>query len=162
MRRTDARAKLEADAPLSPLGREFLLYWHDKCPDSASDSGFPTRADIAPEEIPRLLPYVFMVDVLEVEDGELDFRFRLVGTAIVDIEGEHTGRNLSDMFSDRAAFRVLWRQYRDAAAGKIWVRYETLRWQGREHVNYEVILAPLQDETGRVTMLIGLAHAPET
>ncbi len=161
MRRTDARAKLEADAPLSPLGREFLLYWHDKCPDSASDSSFPTRADISPEEIPRLLPYVFMVDVLEVEEGELDFRFRLVGTAIVDIEGEHTGRKLSDMFSDRAAYRVLWRQYRDAAAGKIWVRYETLRWQGRDHVNYEVILAPLQDETGRVTMLIGLAHAPE-
>ena len=160
MRRTDARAWLEADAPLSPLGRDFLLYWHDKCPDSASGGGFPSRADISPDEILKLLPYIFMVDVLEDAESGLDFRFRLVGTAIVEIEGEHTGRSLSGMFPDRAAYGVLWRQYRDAAAGKVWVRYETLRWQGRDHVNYEVILAPLQDETGHVTMLIGLAHAP--
>ena len=102
-----------------------------------------------------------MVDVLEDERGELDFRFRLVGTAIMEMEGEHTGRLLSDMFPDREGYAVLWQQYRDAAAGKVWVRHETLRWQGRDHVNYEVILAPLQDADGRVTMLIGLAHAQE-
>jgi hypothetical protein len=156
MQRTDARGWLEADAPISPLGREFLAYWHGKCPEA----GYPTRADIAPAEMLKLLPYVFMLDVLE-EGGEFDFRFRLVGTAIMQVEGEHTGKLLSDMFPDRAAYAVLWRQYCDAAAGRVWVRHETLRWQGRDHIDYEVILAPLQDEAGRVTMLIGLAHAQE-
>jgi len=156
MQRTDARGWLESDAPISPLGREFLAYWHGKCPGA----GFPTRADIAPAEMLKLLPYIFMLDVLE-EAGELDFRFRLVGTAIMRVEGEHTGKLLSDMFPDREAYAVLWRQYRDAAAGRVWVRHETLRWQGRDHIDYEVILAPLQDATGRVTLLIGLAHAQE-
>jgi hypothetical protein len=156
MQRTDARGWLEADAPISPLGREFLEYWHGKCPET----GFPTRADIAPAEMLKLLPYIFMLDVLE-KAGELDFRFRLVGTAIMRIEGEHTGKLLSDMFPDREAYAVLWRQYRDAAAGRVWVRHETLRWQGRDHIDYEVILAPLQDAAGQVTMLIGLAHAQE-
>ena len=82
------------------------------------------------------------------------------GTAIMEIEGEHTGKLLSSMFPDREAYAVLWRQYDDAAAGKVWMRRETLSWQGRGHVSYEVILAPLQDESGRVSMLIDLAHAP--
>jgi len=159
MRRTDARAWLEAEAPISPLGREFLTYWHGKCPPPEDGGGFPTRADIAPEEILKLLPYIFMLDVV-VEGGTQDFRFRPVGTAIMDIEGEHTGQLLSGMFPDREAYRVLWQQYQDAAAGKVWVRHETLRWQGRDHLHYEVILAPLQDEAGGVTMLIGIAHAP--
>lgn len=158
LHRTDQRAWREADAPLSPLGKEFLAYWHGKCLPAG---GFPTRADIAPDEILRLLPYVFMVDVLQAAPGGLDFRFRLVGTAIMEVEGEHTGLLLSEMFPDRDVYAVLWRQYCDAAAGNVWVRQESLRWQGRDHVRYEVILAPLQDEAGRVTMLIGLAHAPE-
>jgi len=156
MQRTDACAWLEAEAPISAMGREFLAYWHGKCPDG----GFPTRADIAPAEILKLLPYIFMLDVLEAGAG-LDFRFRLVGTAIMQMEGEHTGKLLSEMFPDRAAYAVLWRQYQDAAAGRVWVRHETLRWQGREHVDYEVVLAPLQDAGGQVTMLIGIAHAQE-
>jgi len=160
VRRTDQRSWVETEAPLSRMGRRFLDYWHRKCPDSGPGGGFPLRADIAPEEICDLLPYVFMVDVLPDEEGGLDFRFRLVGTAIMEIEGEHTGRLLSAMFPDRDTYRVLWQQYHDAAAGKVWVRNETLRWQGRDHVSYEVILAPLQDEAGSVAMLIGLAHAP--
>jgi hypothetical protein len=157
MRRTDQQAWPESDASVSPLGREFLAYWHGKCP---AGGGYPTRADIVPEEMVRLLPYVFMVDVVPDRGGGLDFRFRLVGTAIMEIEGEHTGKLLSSMFPDREAYAVLWRQYDEAAAGKIGVRRETLSWQGRDHVRYEVILAPLQDESGRVSMLIGLAHAP--
>lgn len=153
MRRTEVQAWLEADAPISQLGERFLAYWRSKCPAV----GFPRRRDITPDEIVPLLPYVFMLDVLR--DGPAaDFRFRLVGTAIVDIEGEHTGRLLSDMFPDRKAYQVLWRQYCDAAEGKIWVRHETLRWQGRDHVHYEVILAPLQDDSDAIDMLIGMAH----
>lgn len=153
-----AEGWLAEDAPISSLGQEFLRYWRSKCPLVESGQTFPRRGDIHPEEIVHLLPYIFMLDVLR-GDEELDFRFRLVGTAIVEIEGEHTGLRLSGMFPDRKAFGVLWQQYRDAAAGKVWVRHETLRWQDREHIAYEVILAPLENDSGEVTMLIGIAHA---
>lgn len=160
MRRTGAAAWLATEVPISPLGREFLTYWQAKCRPS-EDAGFPRREDIRPEEIVRLLPYIFMVDVLRGGEST-DFQFRLVGTAIMEIEGEHTGLYLSAMFPDREAYKVLWQQYQDAAAGKVWVRHETLRWQDRDHVAYEVILAPLQDDSGEVAMLIGIAHAQET
>ncbi len=160
MERLGAEAWLEAEAPISSLGREFLNYWHSKCSAADGEPVFPRRRDIHPEEIRKLLPFIFMVDVLR-EGAELDFQFRLVGTAITDIEGEHTGLRISGMFPDREAYTVLWQQYKDAAAGRVWVRHETLRWQDREHVAYEVILAPLQDDSGLVTMLIGLAHAQD-
>jgi hypothetical protein len=129
MQKTDAQAWPEGEAPVSPRGREFLAYWHSKCPAG----GYPRRSNISPPDMLSLLPYIFMVDVLR--DGKtLDFQFRLVGTGIVSIEGEHTGKRLGEMFPDRKAFKVLWRQYCDATAGRIWVRHESLRWQGRDHV----------------------------
>lgn len=155
-RRYDQRSWPLDEAPLSGLGREFLAYWRAKCPPGG---GFPTRADIAPEEILQLLPYIFMVDVLpETREGP-DYRFRLVGTAIMDLEGEHTGRLLSQMFPDREAYAVIWAQYRDAVNERIRVRQETLRWPDGDQTTYEVILVPLRDESGRVSMLFGLAHA---
>lgn len=158
--RTDAKAWLEKDAPILPLGREFLAYWHSKCPPSETGEAFPRRKDIHPDEILQLLPSIFIVDVLRC-GGELDFRFRLVGTKIVTIEGEHTGQRISDLFPDREGYSVLWQQYRNAAAGAVWVRHEILRWPEQDQIVYEVILAPLQDDSGQVTMLLGLAHAPE-
>ncbi|HEY9537677.1 MAG TPA: PAS domain-containing protein [Kiloniellaceae bacterium] len=155
-RRTDRRLWQEEEAPLSPLGRAFLAYWHAKCPPGG---GFPARADIAPDEMVRLLPSIFLVDVLPEAAGGCDFHFRLIGTGIVEVEGEHTGERLSALYTKRDADAVVWRQYEDAAAGKVRIRWETLRWPGRGPMQYEVILAPLQDATGRVTMLIGLAHA---
>jgi len=159
--RSDSHVWPETAVAVSPLGRQFLQHWHAKCPPGA----FPCRSDIAPEELGPLLPYIFLIDIVRdggsEDNGPLDFRFRLVGTAIVNLEGEHTGKLLSDLFPDRKAYPVLWRHYFDAAAGRVWVRHETLRWQDRDHIGYEVILAPLQDDSGQVNMLIGIAHAQE-
>src|SRR3546814_12832558 len=68
-RRTDRRLWQEEEAPLSPLGRAFLAYWHAKCPPGG---GFPARADIAPDEMVRLLPSLFLVDVLPEAAGGCD------------------------------------------------------------------------------------------
>lgn len=170
LRRTEARAWAVGEIAISPKGLDFLAYWHSKCPAGDPGRRFPRRDDIHPEEIVELLPYIFMVDVLREDVGSekggpakggLDFRFRLVGTAIVAVEGEITGRLMSEMFPGRESYRVMWQQYLDAVQGEIRVRRETLRWQDREHVNYEVILAPLEGLDGRTKILIGIAHAQE-
>ena len=55
---------------------EFLSYW-----DSIRHGkSMPGRQDIDPGDIPAMLPFVFLVDV--VDEGD-DFRYRLVGTDIV-------------------------------------------------------------------------------
>jgi hypothetical protein len=52
-----------------------LSYWES----IRGGRAMPRRSDIDPAQIPRLLPFVMLVDVLV---DPLDFRFRLVGTEI--------------------------------------------------------------------------------
>jgi hypothetical protein len=82
------------DRPEVRLIDDLVAYWERK---RAGRTG-PRRADIDPAEIKIHLPYVFMLDVL---DGGADFRFRLIGTRIVDVLGRNsTGRRVSELFSD--------------------------------------------------------------
>ena len=53
-------------------------YWRRKAP---ADGLLPGRRHIDPAEIPRLLPNVWLVDVV---DDARRFRVRLIGTALVD------------------------------------------------------------------------------
>src|SRR3546814_5237666 len=62
-----------ADVIVEPELREIYHYWSGK----RGGRCYPTRADIRPEEIKRLLPFVLLLDVL---DEGRHFRFRLVGT----------------------------------------------------------------------------------
>lgn len=54
----------------------------------------PSRQDIDPAEMVQLLPHLFMVDV---ETNPWRFRYRLVGTAIVEFTGRDlTGHSLDE------------------------------------------------------------------
>jgi hypothetical protein len=67
-----------------------LSYWER----IRGSRAMPRRCDIDPAEIPRLLPFVMLVDVL---DNPLDFRFRLVGTEIDAITAANLrGRRFSE------------------------------------------------------------------
>ena len=46
------------EKPEQSLFAEFLDYWHGKC----AGRPMPTRADIDPLDIPRLLPHVYLVE----------------------------------------------------------------------------------------------------
>lgn len=62
-----------------PLLEEALLYWRGK----GAGRPMPSRTDLDPVEIPKLLPHVMLIDV--VAPGR--YRFRLIGTAIADEQG---------------------------------------------------------------------------
>ncbi len=61
------------------------------------DRSMPRRVDIAPEMITHALPYVYMSDVMNDEDGTW-FRFHLMGTALVTrFKKDGTGISLLDL-----------------------------------------------------------------
>ena len=102
------------DAPGAPLLAELVAYWEEKRRGRIA----PRRGDIDPAELRRHLPYVHMLDV--IDDGA-DFRFRLIGTAIVEGLGrDSTGKTFGEMFGARpevmarlcARFRVVVREKR--------------------------------------------------
>jgi hypothetical protein len=80
------------DSGLSaPRLRQALAYWRSKLAGRA----MPVRRDIDPVDIPKLLPYVMLVDVLPVP---LDFRYRLIGTEVRGIlRHDYTGKRFSEM-----------------------------------------------------------------
>lgn len=130
--------------------RELLAYWSAR----AVDGRVLRRADFHPEDLPGLLPHLFLADRL---DGPpLDFRFRLVGTAIAFVEGEHTGRQLSELLP-RSRYPDVWGHYERALAGELCLRRETLGWQGRAHVPYEVLLLPMMRAGPAIDALLGMA-----
>ena len=81
--------------PLEVIADKRMLtlyqYWDSK----RAGRPMPTRADIDPTEIPTLLPFILLIDVL---DGGADFRYRLVGTDIVRWVGNDlTGRTFAEV-----------------------------------------------------------------
>jgi hypothetical protein len=89
----------EMAAPDYPAPQLTAL--HDYWDAKRRPGRLPSRADIRPEEIHRLLPHLVLYDVLRperVEGDGYDFRARLVGTAVSQLFGrEITGRKLSEV-----------------------------------------------------------------
>src|SRR4051794_28258795 len=84
-------AKRAGESPVTdPRLRETLVYWQAK----AAGKAMPSRADIDPVEIPRLLPDLMLVDVLP--KGR--YRYRLIGTENAEAHGMNaTGRYLDEV-----------------------------------------------------------------
>jgi hypothetical protein len=112
----------------------------------------PARAEIWPEEMRRFLPHLFLVDVI----GEPPrFRFRLVGTKVVEACGEdHTGDFIDDArLEARAGERIA--EYRIAAAERHpMVRSWDLPTKDERHLHCERLILPLSADGDRVDMLL--------
>ncbi|MBP5856882.1 PAS domain-containing protein [Marivibrio halodurans] len=146
--------------PAFAIAREVFEYWRECVPGRDSMLVPPDRAAIDPLlDIPQAAPYLTLLDIEKGEDGRPhDYFFRLVGTRIVDFEGECTGRRLSDMMP-RSQFPNAWAQYEDAVAGRLWIRIETLDWQDRGHMRYSSLFMPLRRGGRSVEMLLGVHYS---
>jgi hypothetical protein len=77
----------------NPLHRQIYAYWQQK----RGSRRMPSRADIDPTEIPRLLPNLLISEYLP--EGEVGrWRYRLAGTAIAAAFGRNpTGRYIDEL-----------------------------------------------------------------
>ena len=90
--------------PRSKLVREGLAYWNR----IRGHRPMPARADVNPVDIPKLLPYVMLIDVVH---DPLDFRFRLLGSAHDEIVGGDYRGRLFSMLPHTAKGNPIWAQY---------------------------------------------------
>lgn len=115
----------------------------------------PGRPDIDPIDIPSMLPFVFLVDVLR---GGADFRYRLVGTDIVrNTKKDFTGYLLSEI-SEIGSQGKLMALYARVVEGRSPVTevfsYKT---RGGVEKSYVVVVAPLSRDGVDIDMLFGYA-----
>lgn len=78
---------------------EFDRYWRSK----RRGDRLPSRADIDPAEIKRLLPSIVLLDV---EREPFRVRIRLVGTRTAEFRGDNTGKYLDQLTSMSATRRA--------------------------------------------------------
>lgn len=85
----------------APRLKQAFAYWQSKLAGRA----MPARRDIDPHDIPRLLPYLMLIDVLS---APLDFRYRLIGTEICAIsKNDYTGKRFSEV-AGKGKGSVVW------------------------------------------------------
>jgi hypothetical protein len=124
-------------------------YWSGK----RQGPRLPGRRDVHPEDIPALLPWLFLVEVAHAPQR---FRFRLVGTRICELAGrDHTGISVNE-----AEYGPAWRAVFDAydrAVRSAEPQLDVMHapWPGREFRRYERIVLPLAADGRTVDMLLG-------
>ncbi|HUH83997.1 MAG TPA: PAS domain-containing protein [Stellaceae bacterium] len=130
------------------LGRA-LAYWEGK----RGSRAMPSRAEIEPAEITPLLPNLQLIDVAE---GGARFRYRLVGTAIVEAFGsEYTGKWLDELFTtERSKFAEDVYRLTCSERLPVFARSTYVTASERQLVANRVCM-PLSADGATVTMIMG-------
>ncbi len=113
----------------------------------------PSRADLDPADVRRLLPNLFLVDVGATAE---DLRWRLMGTEVVrlfgrELTGQAVGAGMGPTAGRlmRARFAFVARTARPAHATG------TMQAERNAHAPFERLLLPLSADGVRVDMLVG-------
>ena len=131
------------------LGRLFA-YWRSKQRGQIA----PARRDIDPAEIPRLLPWVWLVDVV---DGGSDFRFRIGGEKLV----EFLGRRMTGETTNALASSPFFSNIAQAFAQCVRERRPILRplartaHEQRNYLETEAVFLPLSENGADISQIFG-------
>lgn len=148
----EASEEEAAKDPLFSKCFNLVSLWH------SMPGTIPHYSQITPKNIgSALLPYLFILDVISDEDAELDFRWRLFGTAIRQRYGiEATGHTLSGAKKLDASIGESIR-----LARLVYLTHQPrfMRTQfDRNNVTYHqarTVILPLSDDNGSVSRLFG-------
>jgi hypothetical protein len=132
----------------SPRLRAAFEYWSGKRQGRA----MPSRRDLDPCDIPRLLPNIVLVDVQH--EPTLDFRYRLIGSAVFDrMADDLNGLFMSEIPHQRRG-TAFWNNYALVAEG-CRPRFVDVTYVGPDYRvrGVQDMLMPLSNDGYRVNMI---------
>lgn len=134
---------------------EFLEYWRGKC----GARTFPSRADIKPREIARLLPWIHMYDTKREDGGE--YHVRLLGTSLSDASrddwGDLRGKPISS-YPPRLARRVrLGIEWVLETRGPVRIITASAGIPGQEFQGMETCAVPLSDNGQDINIVMAVS-----
>jgi hypothetical protein len=139
----------------TPALAKALALWREK----TGEREIPPRCDFGAHALKAYLPTVAIVEAVD-EGGTRRYRFRLMGTAIADLLGDHTGKFIDEAVA--SPFRERW----SAAMGATLAAGAPLRLFGRvgyNNLNFlsmELLLAPLRDDQAESILIVAYARSP--
>ncbi len=144
--------ELELRDPFYPDLVDVLDYWQRRCGRRFA----PSRADVDPLDLVRVLPRTMLADVLS---DPLRFRYRLSGTTISGIHGkELTGRAPLDLEPVEYG-RMIDRHYLQCVTERRPLLHLIVLDLTHRTRAYARLLLPLSDDGERVTMLMAVDSA---
>lgn len=140
------------ERPLHPKIRALTMHWI-----SISPAGqLPGRRHLEPLDIPRLLPNIWLLDVVRVPETRL--RYRLVGTNVARaFEGDPTGRFLDELRPGprNPHLDANLRAVADQALPS-WRVGRPLLWNLHDFLRLERVCLPLASDGVQVDMILAL------
>ena len=131
-----------------PIIREGFDYWCSK----GWPARIPSRADIDPMEIPKLLPNVILLDVQAAPE---DFRYRLIGTGVVHHLAEDlTGKWMSSLPHQRPPSRIWESCQKVVETGCPFLSSIPYVGPHAEYLYGEDIILPLAGENAQIDILL--------
>lgn len=144
----DATSLSTMSGPSHWIPREALSYWEH----IRGGKDVPSRADLDPADIPKLLPHLVLLDVLH---DPRDFRYRLVGTTVEEfMDNYYTGIRMSELPHQRPPSQI-WK----SCCGVVGSRkplFSAVPYVGpkKEFVRAEDVILPLAPSNEAVNMLL--------
>jgi hypothetical protein len=132
--------------------RQLYRYWRTR----RAGAALPARADIDPIDIPSLLPYLTIVEV--VPDGRR-YVYRLVGTKEVEIRGQDpTGKSVAEAFYGPNVEEA--HMFYDRAVTTREAVYDSSPFTGPDgrYTDDEMLFLPLSDDGAGVTRILVIAQ----
>lgn len=135
-----------------PRVRLFFDYWKSKC----APGRLPGRGDIEPLEMVAFLPYVILLDV-ERRAGDWRFRYRLVGTEVVNLFGhDPTGRYLDEAALPQRYPQVHGRLASVVESKRPYYAILPVPLPNRDSVYAEILTVPMASDGVTVDLLLGI------
>jgi hypothetical protein len=152
LRNLKMNAQLSASATAARAHQEMFAYWASL----RRGASLPSRLDLHPAGIKRMLPTVSLIDVKRDLDGAIDYRLRLAGTGLYSVYGrEITGRTLDDVYNTAAV--EYWREHLNKVVTerRPGVGVHSLAWKGTPHMSILWLRLPLATNGKDVDMILG-------
>jgi len=129
---------------------ELAALWQSK-----ADSGVPARSQF---DMRALKPFTRNIAILEREETSGRYRFRLFGSTLTMLFGEHTGRMLDEMVSPDllASWQAVYDTVLSSAKPLQVVTYYRL--STGNYVKGEILGAPLADDLGEVRLVLAATY----
>jgi len=138
-----------AHSAMFPAVAQVEAYWHGLC----QSSPLPHRSDIDPRGLEAALEYTFVLE--RIAPGI--FRFRIAGHHLADLMGlDVSGMPISAMFDVAARTeigRIIEEVCTEPCIKEVFINGG--RSMGRGALSGKMLLAPLLDEAGQVTRILG-------
>jgi hypothetical protein len=146
------RAIEDAGDIATPALAKLYVHWRDQRRGRFA----PARSDINPAKFPKLLPYVWLVDV-EQAGETLDFRFRLGGERLIDFVGKRmTGKRIN-AYRHKPFFDNVAQVMTDCVREKLALHrpLAVASHEKRKHLLTEALYLPLSDNGSDISQIIG-------